>query len=82
MIFDSRNGRKATVHVLDTGEKVERVLQCDSDTAEVTQAIIPLQIDQSGAIQARVRKFAGLWPIYEPGRMIPTMIHCYGEVPQ
>lgn len=83
MIFNSKNCKpKCSVHVIDTGEKIELVMQCDSATAEVTQAIIPLRVNHAGDIDTRVRKFSGLWPIYEPGQMKPTLIHCHGEVLQ
>lgn len=83
MIFNSRNSEaKCSVHVIDTGEKIDFVMQCNSSTAEVTQAIIPLRVNHAGEIDTRVRKFSGLWPIYEPGHIKPTLIHCHGEVLQ
>ncbi len=81
MIFNSRNTKaKCSVHVIDTGEEIECVLQCDSDTAEVTQAVLPLRVNHAGEVDTRVRKFSGLWPIYEPRQLKPTLFHCHGEV--
>ncbi len=77
MIYTSENARGATVHDIDTGETLSKVVSVDTDSGEVHMHHDPIRIN-GDEIEAFMVRFASIYPIQglEPR---PVMFHCYGR---
>lgn len=75
--FTAENAAGATVHDIDTKEKLPAVISVDIDSAEVKMAYQPLRL-VGDELETFTRRYAAIHPIYG-GKRAPQLFHCYGR---
>lgn len=89
MLYHNGNAMGATVHDLDTRQRIDRVISVDTEANEIEVPLQPHQFTEDGKRLATMRlKYTALWPIFgwrKPGKEpwevgYPCMFHCYGRL--
>lgn len=79
MIYNYENARGATVHDMDTGKKIGRVVSVDTEHASVEVTHDPVRVAEDGdTIVTETLRFRSVHAIQgmEPR---PVLFHCYGR---
>lgn len=79
--FTGRNALGATVHDVDTKEKINHVMAIDIEKNHVECSYYPIRMhpDIDDEIETFIIKFSSIYPIYGGGDR-PCMFHCYGRI--
>ncbi|MDR2326451.1 MAG: hypothetical protein LBE51_13740 [Acidovorax sp.] len=79
MLYTHHNAAGATVHDVDTRERLSRVMEIDTKNGWVKVGYSPHRIspDGKGVLTRRIR-FRSIYPIFA-GQGVPVMFHCYGR---
>ena len=80
MIYDYANAPGATVHDMDAGERIDRVLKVDAKNGWIMVGHNPVRLSLDGrrVIGYRIR-FRSIYPIFA-GQGTPVLFHCYGRL--
>ena len=80
MLYTPSNARGATVHDVDTGERIDRVQKVDAKNGWIMVEHDPVRISPDGrhVIGYRIR-FRSIYPIFA-GQGAPVLFHCYGRL--
>lgn len=79
MLYTHHNAGGATVHDVDTRERLSRVMEVDAKNGWVKVGYNPHRIAPDGKnVQARRIRFRSIYPIFA-GQSLSVMFHCYGR---
>lgn len=80
MRYDHSNAAGATVHAIETAEKIHGVKSVDTEAGIVTAFHWPLRPTAEGdEMETYEVRFATIHPIYGGGER-PCLFHCYGRI--
>lgn len=79
MLYNHENARGATVHDVDTGERMERVSEVDTKNGWIKVGFKPHRLTPDGQVLTQRIRFRSIYPIWG-GQSMPVMFHCYGRL--
>lgn len=77
-VFTHINCHRATVHDVESLERLDYVVRIDTKESVVIQAVQPITLGPDGEIETYATKYRSIYPIYG-GSPMPVAFHCYGK---
>ena len=78
MIYNHHNSQGASVHDLDTLERLHAVASVNTKSGVVTRFCQPTRLDHNGHVAKYKTRYQSIYPIFG-GSHMPVMFHCYGR---
>jgi len=79
MLYTHHNATGATVHDVDSRQRLSRVMEIDTKNGWVKVGHNPPRLSPDGkSVQTCRIRFRSIYPIFA-GQGMPVMFHCYGR---
>ena len=78
MIYNHYNSLGASVHDVDTLERLHGVISVDDIEGIVTRQVWPVRLDHTGEVDRYETRYQSIYPIFGSSH-VPVMFHCYGR---
>jgi hypothetical protein len=78
MIYNHHNSLGASVHDVDTLERLHGVISVDDREGIVTRHVWPVRLDHTGEVTKYETRYQSIYPIFGDSH-VPVMFHCYGR---
>lgn len=78
MLYTAENAMGATVHDVESGASIGRVMEINTKNGWIKVCHAPARLTPQGDVLTERIRFRSIYPIWA-GQSKPVMFHCYGK---